>query len=67
VLVVVEHRDVQLLLEPRLDVEAPRRRDILEVDAAEGGAMHFTPATIRSGSLVPGQIGEASTPASSLP
>ena len=35
VLVVVEHRDVEPLLEPVLDLEAPRRRDVLEVDAAE--------------------------------
>ena len=36
VLVVVEHRDVEALLEPGLDVEAARRRDVLEVDAAVG-------------------------------
>ena len=35
VLVVVEDRDVEALLEPLLDLEAPRRRDVLEVDAAE--------------------------------
>ncbi len=36
VLVVVEHGDVQLLLERLLDVEALRRLDVLEVDASEG-------------------------------
>ena len=36
VLVVVEHRDVQQLAERLLDVEALRRLDVLEVDAAEG-------------------------------
>ena len=36
VLVVVEHRDIELRLEAILDLEAARRRDVLEVDAAEG-------------------------------
>ena len=36
VLVVVEDRDVETLLEPALDLEAARRRDVLEVDAAVG-------------------------------
>jgi hypothetical protein len=36
VLVVVEDRDLHLLLEPLLDQEAVRRLDVLEVDAAEG-------------------------------
>ena len=35
VLVVVEHRDVEQLLEAVLDLEARRRGDVLEVDAAE--------------------------------
>jgi hypothetical protein len=35
VLVVVEHRDVQAVPQPGLDVEAARRRDVLEVDAPE--------------------------------
>jgi hypothetical protein len=35
VLVVVEHRDVELLAQPALDLEAARRRDVLEVDARE--------------------------------
>jgi hypothetical protein len=35
VLVVVEHRDVQPLLEPLLDLEAARSGDVLEVDATE--------------------------------
>src|SRR5881392_1349820 len=34
VLVVVEDRDVQLVPQPRLDLEAPRRRDVLQVDPA---------------------------------
>ena len=34
-LVVVEDRDVEQLLEPLLDLEAARRGDVLEVDAAE--------------------------------
>ena len=35
VLVVVEDRDVERLLQPPLDLEAARRGDVLEVDAAE--------------------------------
>jgi hypothetical protein len=35
VLVVVEDRDVELLLEPLLDLEAARRGDVLEVDPPE--------------------------------
>ena len=35
VLVVVEDRDVELLAQPALDLEAARRGDVLEVDAAE--------------------------------
>ena len=35
VLVVVEDRDVEQLAQPRLDLEAARRRDVLEVDAGE--------------------------------
>jgi hypothetical protein len=37
VLVVVEDRDVERGDEPLLDLEAARRGDVLEVDAAEGG------------------------------
>ena len=36
VLVVVEDRDVEQLAQPRLDLEAPRRGDVLQVDAAVG-------------------------------
>ena len=36
-LVIVEDRDVHLLAEPRFDVEALGRLDILQIDAAEGG------------------------------
>ena len=35
VLVVVEHRDVELVAEAALDLETPRRGDVLEVDAGE--------------------------------
>src|SRR6185369_3366876 len=35
VLVVVEHGDVEIALQTLLDLEAARRRDVLEVDAAE--------------------------------
>src|SRR5215210_4481370 len=37
VLVVVEDGDVEFLLEALLDLEAPRRRDVLEVDPPEAG------------------------------
>ncbi len=37
VLVVVEDRDVEACLQPPLDLEAARRRDVLEVDPAEAG------------------------------
>ena len=37
VLVVVEDGDVELGLQPLLDLEAARRGDVLEVDAAEAG------------------------------
>ena len=36
VLVVMEHRDLHALLELRLDLEALRRLDVFEIDAAEG-------------------------------
>ena len=67
VLVVVEDRDVERLLEALLDLEAARRGDVLEVDAAEGrGRCGFTVSTISSASLVSRQIGKASTSANSL-
>jgi hypothetical protein len=37
VLVVVEDGDVELGAQAALDLEAARRRDVLEVDAAEAG------------------------------
>ena len=37
VLVVVEHRDVELRPQPTLDFKAARRGDVLQVDAAERG------------------------------
>src|SRR5665811_2624610 len=37
VLVVVEHGDVEELAQPGLDLEAARRRDVLQVDAAVDG------------------------------
>jgi hypothetical protein len=36
VLVVVEHRDVELLLQRGFDLEAVRRGDVFQIDAAEG-------------------------------
>ena len=41
-LVVVEDRDVERLLQAPLDLEAPGGGDVLEVDAAEGGEMRST-------------------------
>src|SRR5262249_59860752 len=41
VLVVVEDRDVELFLQPVLDLEAARGGDVLEVDAAEGRRHQF--------------------------
>ena len=53
-------------LEALLDLEAARRGDVLEVDAAEAGAISLTVRTISSVSVVSRQIGKASTPANSL-
>ena len=67
VLVVVEDRDVERLLQPPLDLEAARRGDVLEVDAAErrrDAARRCS--TISSTSVVSRHSGKASTPASSL-
>ena len=36
VLVVMEHRDIQRLLQPLFDFKTARRRDILQINAAEG-------------------------------
>ena len=36
-LVIVHHRDVQLLHQPALDLEALRSGDVLQVDSTEGG------------------------------
>ena len=66
VLVVVEDGDVERLAQPALDLEAARRRDVLEVDAPEAGAIASTVATIPSVSVVERQIGNASTPPNSL-
>jgi hypothetical protein len=41
VLVVVEDRDVELLAQPLLDLEAAGRRDVLQVDPPEGGGNHL--------------------------
>ncbi|MCO5556195.1 hypothetical protein L7F22_009739 [Adiantum nelumboides] len=41
VLVVVEDRDVEQLAQPALDLEAARRGDVLEVDAAVAGGDHL--------------------------
>jgi len=42
VLVVVEHRDVEQIPQPPLDLEAPRRRDVLQIDppVLRGNASH---------------------------
>ena len=54
-------------LQPLLDLEAARRADVLEVDAAEARARsRVTVSTISSASFVSRQIGKASTPANSL-
>ncbi len=44
VLVVVEDGDVEALTQPPLDLEAARRRDVLEVDPAERGRDHLNGA-----------------------
>ena len=41
VLVVMEHGDVELVDQTALDLEAARRGDVLEVDAAEAGGEAF--------------------------
>jgi hypothetical protein len=66
VLVVVEDGDVELGLQPVLDLEAPRRRDVLEVDAAERGRQALDGLDDLVGVLRVRQIGKASTPANSL-
>ena len=66
VLVVVEDGDVELLAKPALDLEASGGSDVLQVDAAEDGAIAFTVATISSTSFVARQMGQASTPPNSL-
>ena len=42
VLIIVKHRDVELALEPFLNLETPWRRDVLQIDAAKAGrdALH---------------------------
>jgi hypothetical protein len=45
VLVVMEDRDVHARLELTLDLEAFRRLDVLEIDAAEGGLERATAST----------------------
>ena len=67
VLVVVEDRDVEQLLEPLLDLEALRRGDVLEVDAAEHRRdAHDGLDDLVGGRATSRQIGKASTPANSL-
>src|SRR5450759_5893953 len=41
-LIVVEDGDVQLFLKPSLDLEAHRRRDVLQVDSTESGSDRLT-------------------------
>jgi hypothetical protein len=66
VLVVVEDRDVEQLAQPALDLEAARRGDVLEVDAAEDRRDELTVRTISSTSWVSRQIGQASMSANRL-
>ena len=66
VLVVVEDRDVQIALQPLLDLEAARGGDVLEVDPAEDRRDGLDRGTISSTSLVSSAIGKASTPANYL-
>jgi hypothetical protein len=66
VLVVVEDRDLQLVTQPALDLEAPRRRDVLKIDSTEGRLIALTKRTISSTSVVLRHRGNASTPANSL-
>jgi hypothetical protein len=40
-LIVMEYRDIQLFLEPAFDLETARRRNILEVYAAETDGQVF--------------------------
>jgi len=53
VLVVVEDRDGQPLPQPGLDLEAPRRADVLQVDPPNEGASRTTVCTISSGRWCP--------------
>ena len=67
VLVVVEHRDVEPLAQPPLDLEAARRRDVLEVDPRRTRARSARRSrTISSTSWVSRQIGNASMSANRL-
>ena len=67
VLVVVEDRDVELLAQPGLDLEAARRGDVLQVDAGEARARSPSRSTtISSGSWVSRHSGQASIPANRL-
>ena len=66
VLVVVEDRDVERLAQAPLDLEAARRGDVLEVDAAEDRRDRLDRADDLVGSFVARQIGNASTPPNSL-
>ena len=52
VLIVVEHRDVQQVPQPALDLEASGRGDVFEVDPAEPGRDGLTMSTISSMSWV---------------
>ena len=65
-LVVVEDGDVQLTLQRLLDLKALRALDVLEVDAAEGGAMALQAAMTLAASWASMQMGKASTPPNSL-
>ena len=66
VLVVVEDRDVQLLAQPGLDLEAARRGDVLQVDPGEPGRDRLDDLDDRLGSWVSRHSGHASIPANRL-
>jgi hypothetical protein len=66
VLVVVEDRDVEQLAQAGLDLEAARRRDVLEVDAGKDGCDELDRTDDLVDVLVSRQIGNASMPANRL-
>ena len=55
-LVVVEDRDVEGLPQPALDLEAARRRDVLQVDPPEAGGDQLDGADVFIGVSAPGVL-----------